>query len=206
MLKDTGRVQKIEAFCILPQALAKAHLRDFDPEGWTPADCDTARYTIYKAVDIKGVEIVPSQAYLQARTRVSYYVRVDYEGEGTYVARISKFLKVSKAGAGADGTVGVLRLALADLFKTEVKDGYHGQLIVVKPQQRGPFRKDYPMAVSHIAHKLIFFYANKAASNFRMNRWYFTAYSNTHTKRVADLDSLSHCRAPCLHWQWVVAC
>lgn len=99
--------------------MAKAHSRDFDrlEEGWTEAACDTAKYTLYKAVDIKGIETVLSEAYLMARTRVSYFVRVDYEGEGTFLARISKYLKVSRRNG--DGRESVLRLAIADLFKTE---------------------------------------------------------------------------------------
>lgn len=168
------------------QALAKAHLQDFPQDGWTEAACDTVSYALYKAVDIKGVEIVLSQAYLMARTRVSYFVRVDYEGEGMYVARVSKYLKVSRTDEA--GTKHVLRLAVADLFKAELKEGYQGILIVVRGAQQGPYRKDYPMAVSHIAHKLVFYNATKAANaNFRLNLWSFTAYSNTYTKRSPEL-------------------
>lgn len=162
-------------------------MRDFDrrDEGWTEAACDTAQYSVYKAVDVKGIETVLLEAYLMARTRVSYFVRVDYEGEGTYVARISKYLKVSKRNQ--NGGEGVLRLAIADLFKTEMKDDYQGQLIVVKGQHLRPHRKDYPMAVSHIAHKLVFFIAT-ISTRFRVNRWCFAAYSNTYTKRSVVLD------------------
>jgi hypothetical protein len=165
--------------------LAKAHLRDFErlEEGWTEAACNAAKYTLYKVVDIKGIETVLSEAYLMARTRISYFVRVDYEGEGTYLARISKYLKVSKRNV--DGTDSVLRLAIADLFKTEIKNDYQGQLIVVKGQHLHPHRKDYPMAVGHIAHKVVFFDATKS-TRFRVNRWCFTAYSNTYTKRNVE--------------------
>ncbi|CAL8471876.1 g11418 [Coccomyxa elongata] len=82
-------------------ALAERHIHDFPQAGWAAAACDTATYTVYKAVDIKGVEVVQSRAYLMARSRVSYFVRVDYEEEGTYVARISKYLKVTRADAEA---------------------------------------------------------------------------------------------------------
>lgn len=116
---------------------------------------------------------------------MSYYVRVDYEGEGTYVARISKYLKVSKRNQ--DGSEGVLRLAIADLLKTEMNQDYQGHLIVVKGRHMRPHKKDYPMAVGHIAHKLVFFYATKS-TKFRVNRWCFTAYSNTYTKRSVALD------------------
>lgn len=163
-------------------------MRDFEErleEGWTEAACDTASYTLYKAVDIKGIETVLSEAYLMARTRISYFVRVDYEGEGTYVARISRFLKASKRNE--DGSQSVLRLAIADLFKTEMKVGYQGQLLVVKGQHLRPHKKDYPMAVGHIAHKLVFFNAS-ISTRFRVNRWCFAAYSNTYTKRSVDLE------------------
>ncbi len=162
-------------------------MRDFDrrEEGWTEAACDTAKYTLYKAVDVKGIEMVLSEAYLMARTRVSYFVRVDYEGEGTYLARISKYLKVSRRNE--DGSESVLRLAIADLFKTEIKIDYQGQLIVVKGQHLRPHKKDYPMAVGHIAHKLVFFNATNS-TRFRVNRWCFAAYSNTYTKRSVELE------------------
>lgn len=162
-------------------------MRDFErlEEGWTEAACNTANYTLYKAVDIKGIETVLSEAYLMARTRISYFVRVDYEGEGTYLARISRFLKASKRNE--DGSQSSLRLAIADLFKTETKVGYQGQLIVVKGQHLRPHKKDYPMAVGHIAHKLVFFNAT-TSTRFRVNRWCFAAYSNTYTKRSVDLE------------------
>lgn len=175
------------------QDLARAYLQDFPQEGvWELNDCDTASYTEYKAVDIRGVEIVLSQAYLMARTRVSYFVRVDYEGEGTYVARISKYLRVSKVGA--DGTAHVLRIAVADLFKTELKRGYQGLLMVVKDphgagRRGGLFRRDYPMGVGHIQHKLVFYDAAKAGNdNYKLKLWGFAAYSNTYTKRAPDLE------------------
>ena len=158
----------------------KLHIRDFPQDGWTDAACDTATYIVYKAVDIKGIEIVLSRAYLMARSRVSYFVRVDYEGERTYVARISKFLKVSRDTA--------LRIAMADLFKTETREGYQGQSIVVKGPQRGPYKKDYPMSVDHIAHKLIFCDATRGDPDFRLNLWCFAAYSNTYTKRNPELE------------------
>ena len=168
------------------QALAKLHIRDFPRDGWTDAACDAATYTVYKAVDIKGVEVVQSRAYLMARSRVSYFVRVDYEGEGTYVARINKYLKVARANA--EGGVSVLRIAVADLFKTEIRQGHQGEVIVVRGPERGPHKVDYPMSVDHIAHKLLFADATRGRADFRRNLWYFTAYSNTYTKRNPELE------------------
>lgn len=120
-----------------------------------------------------------------ARTRISHFVRVDYEGEGTYLARISKYLKVRKRNE--NGSFSVLRLAIADLFKTEIKTDYQGQLIVVKGRHLRPYKKDYPMTVGHIAHKLVFSNATNS-TRFRVNRWCFAAYSTTYTKRSVDLD------------------
>ena len=145
-------------------------------------DCGNATYTQYKAVDVKGVEVVQSMAYLMARSRISYFVRVDYADEGTYIARISKYLKV----VHQDG-VGVLRVAVADLFKAEQLNGYHGSLWQVKPR-RGLTLKDYPMAVSHIHHKVVFCDATKAKAGLQLNLWRFTPYSNTYTKRDPDLQ------------------
>lgn len=168
------------------QALAKMHIRDFPQEGWTEAACDNATYTVHKAVDVKGVEVVQSRAYLMARSRVSYFVRVDYVGEGTYVARINKYLRVSRTSP--EGDIIDLKIAVADLFKTEVKQGYQGEVIIVRGPERGPHRVDYPMSVDHIAHKLQFADAARGRTEFRKNLWYFTAYSNTYTKRNPDLE------------------
>lgn len=112
-------------------------MRDFQPPGWTVYDCSNAAYIQYKAVDIKAVEVVQSMAYLQAGSRISYFIRVDYEDEGTYIARISKYLKVVQQ----DGRR-VLRLAVADLYKAEHLEGYHGGLWQVKPT-RGASIRDY---------------------------------------------------------------
>ena len=143
---------------------------------------------MYKAVDIKGVEVVQSIEYRMAKSRVSYFVRVDYEGEGTYVARISKYLKVARASA--DGGVQVLRIAVADLYKTEIKQGYQGEVILVRGPERGPRKKDYPISVDHIAHKLLFADAASLSgrAEFRRPLWYFTAYSNTYVKRNPELE------------------
>ena len=82
------------------QVAAKHHIRDFPTEGWDDAECERASYTLYKAVDVQGVEVVLSTSYLLARSRISYFVRVDYEGEGTCIARIEHYLKVVKRAVG----------------------------------------------------------------------------------------------------------
>ncbi len=51
---------------------------------------------------------------------------------------------------------GVLRIAVADLFKTETRQGYQREVLVVRGPERGPHKVDYPMSVDHIAHKLLF--------------------------------------------------
>jgi hypothetical protein len=144
-----------------------------------------SKHILYKGVDVKGIETVLSEAYLMARTRISYFVRVDYEGEGTFLARISKYLKVGKRNE--DGSESVLRLAIADLFKTEIKFDYQGHLNVVKGQHLHPYRKNYPMAVGHIAHKLVFFTAT-TSTRFRLNRRCSPAYSNNYVKRSVELE------------------
>ena len=139
-------------------------------------DCSTSTYFQYKQVDIKGIEVVQSMAYHKARSRISYFVKVVYEGEATYIARISKYLKVVHPGGAL-----VLRLAIADLFKAEELDGYHGGLWRVKPR-RAPFRKDYPMAVGHISHKVVFCDATLGSAGFGLNLWR-SQPTATHTQR-----------------------
>ena len=164
------------------QRAAERHVRDFQPPGWTVDACSNAAYFQYRAVDIKGVEVVQSMTYLQAKSRISYFAKVDYEGEGTYIARISKYLKVVPQDGGP-----VLRLSIADLYKAEYLDGYHGGLWQVKPA-RGPSLRDYPMAVSHIQHKVVFCDATKGNAGFALNLWRCTTYSNTYTKRDPNFE------------------
>ena len=66
-------------------------MRDFQPPGWMEEDCGNVTYTQYEAVDVKGVEVVQSMAmaYSMARSRILYFVPVDYADEGTYIPHIS---------------------------------------------------------------------------------------------------------------------
>ena len=164
------------------QAAAKRHIEEFPADGWTEAECDQASYTSYKAVDVQGVEVVLSTSYLFTKSRISYFVRVDYEGDGTYVARIEHYLKVVNSGNGS-----VLRLAIADLFRAEVIEGYSGPYLQVRRPLSQVSYRNYPMTVAHISHKVVKCDATNANEEYRQNLWRFTAYSNTYVKRDASL-------------------
>ena len=150
--------------------------------GWTAAACEQAAYTSYKVADIQGVEVVVSTSYALARSRVSYFVQVDYEGEGTYVARIEHYLKIVNGGDGS-----VLRLAIADLYKAEVIYGCSGQYLQVRRPLTHVSRRKYPIAVDDISCKLVFCDATQAKEDYRLNIWRFTTYSNTYVKRDPNL-------------------
>ena len=167
---------------VIVQAAAKRHIGDFPADGWTEAECDRASYTSYKVVDVQGVEVVLSTSYLFAKSRISYFVRVDYEGDGTYIARIEHYLKVVHSGNGS-----VLRLAIADLFKAEVMEGYSGPYLQARRPMSQVSQRSYPMAVAHISHKVVKCDATKAKEEYRQNLWRFTAYNNTYVKRDANL-------------------
>jgi hypothetical protein len=76
---------------------------------------------------------------------------------------------------------------LADLFKTETREGYQGKGTVVKALW-DPYKKDYPMSVDRIAHKLLFCDATRGILDFRLNLRCFAAYSNTYRKRNPQLE------------------
>ena len=164
------------------QVVAKQHIADFATDGWNAAECERATYTTYKVVDIQGVEVVQSTSYRLARKRISYFVEVPYEGEGTYIARIRHYLKVVRSGNG-----GVLRLAIADLFKAEVSEGYWGRFLQVRRPITRISRRNYPIAVAHITHKVVMCDAAKGKEEYRQSLWRFTAYSNTYVKRDPNL-------------------
>lgn len=65
------------------------------------------------------MEVVVSTASQRNRSRISYFVQVPYKGEGTYVVNIEHYLKVAPCGKRD-----VLRLAIADLNKAEVTEGW----------------------------------------------------------------------------------
>lgn len=164
------------------QGAAKKHLEDFPRAGWDAEACEQASYTLYKSADVQGVEVVLSIAYKQSRSRVSYFVRVHYEGEGTYVARIEHYLKVVNRGNGD-----VLRLAIADLYKAEVTEGCSGEYLQVRRPLAQVSKKSYPMAVDDMGSKLVWCDATKAREEYKLNLWRFTAYSNTYVKRDPNL-------------------
>ena len=66
-------------------------------------------------------------------------------------------------------------------------NGYHGGLWQIKPS-RGPSRKEYPMAVAHVSHKVVFCDATKGKAGLHLNLWRFTAYSNTYSKRDPNIE------------------
>lgn len=173
---------------LLLQAPAKLHIHDFPQDGWTVTACDTAAYTVYNAVDImmiKGVEVVQSRAYLMARSRVSYFVRVDYDGEGTYVARINKYLKVARATA--EGDVSVLRIAVAVLGQRSGRD-IKGRSLLSRGLNRAHTRRTTPCLWTTLPTSFCFSDAALGRVAYRRNLWYFTAYSNIYTKRNPELE------------------
>ena len=98
-------------------------------------------------------------------SRISFFVRVAYEDEGTYIARIKHYLKVLHG----DGER-VLRIAIADMYKAEELNGYHGGLWQVEPR-RGLSLRDYPIAVDHIYHKVVLCDATKGMTGFDLVLW-----------------------------------
>ena len=150
------------------QVAAKHHIRDFPTEGWDDAECERASYTSYKAVEVQGVEMVLSTSYLLARSRISYFVRVDYEGEGTYIARVEQYLRVVKSSDGS-----VLRLAAADLFKAEVMEGFQAPYLQVRRPIDHNSMRSYPMAVAHISHKVVMCDATKGKEEYRQRLIFF---------------------------------
>ena len=128
------------------------------------------------------MEVVVSIAYSSAKTRISYFVQVHYEGEGTYVVRIEHYLKVVNCTNGD-----VLRLAIADLYKAEVIEGCSGQYLQVRRPLTNVSRKSYPMAVDDIGRKLVWGDATKSREEYKLILWRFTPYSNTYVKRDPNL-------------------
>ena len=131
---------------------------------------------------IQGVEAVVSTSYLLARRRVSYFVKVEYDCEGIYVARIRYFLKVVNPRNGS-----VLRLAVADLFKAEAVEGCLGKYLQVRRPLTQINKRSYQMAVDDISCKLVFCDAISGRQDYMQNVWRFTTYNNTYVKRDPNL-------------------
>ena len=126
--------------------------------------------------------MVVSTSYALARSRVSYFIRVEYEGEGVYVARIEYYLKVVNSENGD-----VLRLAVAELFKADVTIGCSGAYLQVRRPLTHVSRRSYPVGVDDISCKLVFCDATNGKEEYRHNLWRFTTYSNTYVKRDPNL-------------------
>ncbi len=120
------------------------------------------------------------------KSRISYFVRLEYEGEGVYVGKVSNFVKVTlPAGAPPageqDGEQKVLRLALCDLFRAEELSAWFGTVLHIRAGV-APSKPGYPAAVGHIQHKMAWCKGTLGKPEYRRNIWRFVSYHNTYGK------------------------
>lgn len=137
--------------------------------GWTREMITADRLLMYQHADHRPSDanamVILSQAYTRARSRVSYYVEVEYyEGSDTaptkYVARVKYFVAAtpesssSAQTASDEAAADTLRLAVADLYKYEVVQQRIGDLIKV-PNMKSPTCQNYPVDLAIIRRKLV---------------------------------------------------
>ncbi len=137
-------------------------------------------YDVADLGELKTFENVHSTAYRRLRSRKSYYVRIEYEGEETYVAKIQNFVKVTSVSEQG-GEERVLRLALCDLYTAQELLGWFGSVLHVLAGAN-PSKVGYPAALSHISHKVALCDATVGNPLYRSNFKRFVTYHNTYSK------------------------
>lgn len=141
-------------------ALSK-YSNDFQDEAWSDRDMAEAKLVVYKRVQLGGGEIIHSSSYGRACSRVSYYITTKFtehvrgrgEQEVLYVGHVRYFLMATTA----DGTR-VLRLAIADLYKTDVVRQEVGEIVYAKGMCGGlptPAHRGYPVRLPSIGGKVV---------------------------------------------------
>ncbi|DBB01368.1 TPA: hypothetical protein ACH3X1_013672 [Trebouxia sp. C0004] len=113
--------------------------------------------TKFKRAQVRGGEIVLSEAYERITSRFSHFVVVEWEGEGIF-AKVKYFVKVDVAEQEGpfEGSGKPLRYAIADLYKqgsaSQASRDVGKCFMVTKQQQQRPV---YPVNVEDIRAKVL---------------------------------------------------
>ena len=155
-------------------------IRNFSPAGWQVNMAADARILIYtQAQVLAGLEslIFHSTGYKKARSRVSYYVHVQYEetvagrrDKKHYIGEV-KSLMLCKPGAGEAGP---LRIATADLYHAQLLHTATGAIWRVA-NAAVPRLPRYSVALDHVVGKVAYMGKQGAAA-------YYMAYHMSSTQ------------------------
>ncbi len=79
--------------------------------------------TKFKRAQVRGGEIVLSEAYERITSRFSHFVMVEWEREGIFIAKVKYFVKVDVAEQEGpfEGSGKPLRYAIADLYTSKAQ-------------------------------------------------------------------------------------
>ena len=130
------------------------------PELWqdhfaylVPEQCCISKF---KRAQVRGGELVLSQAYERVTSRFSHFVIVEYAEEGLFIAKIKYFVKVEVAEPDSlpEGNCTPLRYAIADLYKqrsaSKASSDVGECFVVTKEQQQRPSCANYPVNVEDL--------------------------------------------------------
>ncbi len=147
--------------------------------------------TKFKRAQVRGGEIVLSEAYERITSRFSHFVVVEWEREGIFIAKVKYFVKVDVAEQEGpfEGSGKPLRYAIADLYKqgsaSQASRDVGKCFMVTKQQQQRPFYSDYPVNVEDIRAKVLWAEAARCVENsdhgFPSEAW---CLSDIHTSSV----------------------
>lgn len=201
-LLGLGQDPALDVWPVLLPSVQQA-IQDY-PEMWqdhfgklAPEQCCVTKF---KRAQVRGGEIVLSEAYERITSRFSHFVVVEWEKEGLYVARIKYFVKVDVAEqeGPSEGSCKPLRNAIADLYKqgsaSQASRDVGECFMVTKQQQQRPFYSDYPVNVEDIRAKVLWAEAACCDENsnhgFPSEAWCFVRYPHfqCYVDPQADVD------------------
>ena len=201
-LLGLGQDPALDVWPVLLPSVQQA-IQDY-PEMWqdhfgklAPEQCCVTKF---KRAQVRGGEIVLSEAYERITSRFSHFVVVEGEKEGLYVARIKYFVKVDVAEqeGPSEGSCKPLRNAIADLYKqgsaSQASRDVGECFMVTKQQQQCPFYSDYPVNVEDIRAKVLWAEAACCDENsnhgFPSEAWCFVRYPHfqCYVDPQADVD------------------
>ena len=172
---------------------------------WGCTELEECCITKFKRAQVRGGEVVLSQAYDRVKSRFSHFVTVEWPEQGLFVAKIKCFVKVELADDNSPvvGQGSPQRYAIADLYKqstpSQASQDVGQCLMATKKQQLKPSFADYPVNVEDIRSKVL--WADVSVSpdvsgqqGLPSGAWLFAQYPHftVYVDPQADIDSNSN--------------
>lgn len=166
-------------------AVLATYFQEFSEGAWDDRAVKEAKLLTYKRVQDVGREIIHSKSYDRASSRVSHFIRAQFaEPVGNtgryrdvvYVGEVLYFLLATPSAHGRP-----LRLAVTDLYNTDVELGPAGEMLYANGmcgQSPKPSHRRYPVKLELILGKVVRCMRGGAARRAASTRVPFVPYKH----------------------------